>query len=248
MKSIKQWWHERKIKRAEEVVNLIQSNRLGMTTNEMKEVLYDFFKHYNGSIPQVVVTQDGASSTEAIGTSPKKDERKEANPKDVLDELERVPNPIDLDPTSLAAKIELMERKINLGIDQRYTKEYMQGILDCLKNRKRYNEFKEFYERFQYTTQQKIENLLLKYKLCMKESTLFVPTFPDDATTAMEEYTAQTRKLTGKRPVFYVIAKEDDFKKKWEKHDPILLVQSPFGYFWQILGAWDEEMLLLEEL
>ena len=45
-----------------------------------------------------------------------------------------------------------------------------------------------------------------------------------------------------------IIAQEKDFKSKVEKNDPMLLVQSPVGFFWQILGAWDEEMLLLSEL
>ena len=38
------------------------------------------------------------------------------------------------------------------------------------------------------------------------------------------------------------------FRKAYEKRDPILLAQSPFGFYWQILGAWDKEMLLLGEL
>ena len=50
------------------------------------------------------------------------------------------------------------------------------------------------------------------------------------------------------RPIFYVIATEDKFRKAYEKRDPILLVQSPFGFYWQILGAWDKEMILLSEL
>jgi uncharacterized lipoprotein len=47
---------------------------------------------------------------------------------------------------------------------------------------------------------------------------------------------------------FYVIAEEKSFKSAAEKRDPILLVQSPFGFYWQILGAWDKEMILLSEL
>jgi hypothetical protein len=45
-----------------------------------------------------------------------------------------------------------------------------------------------------------------------------------------------------------VIAEPDKFRKAYEKRDPILLVQSPFGFYWQILGAWDKEMMLLSEL
>lgn len=239
------WWHDYRVRRAKVILYGEEYlNGEYVSPTMLKDVLYDFFKNYNGSLPQLTQTDAFASSTPIK----KVDERIETSPKDVFGELERVPNPVDCDPQRLAMKIELMERKINLGIDQRFTKEHMQGMLDCLRNRLCYDKYKDFYEQFQYTTMEKIEMLLQKYKLCMREVTLFVPTFPDDATKVMEDYIAETRKLTNKRPVFYVIAKEEDFKKKYEKHDPILLVQSPFGFFWQILGAWDDEMLLLEEL
>jgi hypothetical protein len=64
----------------------------------------------------------------------------------------------------------------------------------------------------------------------------------------MKKYTNNMKKLCQKKPVFYVIAEPDKFKKAYEKRDPILLVQSPFGFYWQILGAWDKEMILLSEL
>ena len=70
----------------------------------------------------------------------------------------------------------------------------------------------------------------------------------DEAVNVMKKYTEVTKKMSGESPVFYVIAEAKDFIKKQEKLDPILLVQSPFGFYWQILGAWDKEMLLLSEL
>ena len=39
-----------------------------------------------------------------------------------------------------------------------------------------------------------------------------------------------------------------DFEKQYERRDPILLAQSPFGFYYHILGAWDTEMLYLPEL
>jgi len=33
-----------------------------------------------------------------------------------------------------------------------------------------------------------------------------------------------------------------------EKRDPILLAQSPFGFYYNILGAWEKEMVYLPEL
>jgi hypothetical protein len=82
----------------------------------------------------------------------------------------------------------------------------------------------------------------------MNTSDLFVPEFPDDAIAVMKAYTEEMDKICSKKPVFYVIAEPDKFRKAYEKRDPILLVQSPFGFYWQILGAWDKEMILLSEL
>jgi len=64
----------------------------------------------------------------------------------------------------------------------------------------------------------------------------------------MKNYNKATDKLCGKQAVFYIIANKKDFEKTDKRRDPILLAQSPFGHFWQILGAWDEECLIIEEL
>jgi hypothetical protein len=54
--------------------------------------------------------------------------------------------------------------------------------------------------------------------------------------------------LSNKTTHFYVIADKKDFDKTPAKRDPILLAQSPFGFFWNILGAWSDEMIFLGDL
>ena len=71
---------------------------------------------------------------------------------------------------------------------------------------------------------------------------------PKEAVAAMKEYNKGCDKLCGKQAVFYIIADKKDFEKTNKRRDPILLAQSPFVNRWQILGAWDKEMLFLEEL
>jgi hypothetical protein len=122
------------------------------------------------------------------------------------------------------------------------------GILERLENRKKYEKYKDFFSTFQNTSRASIQNLLNKYDLAFKPSDIFIPEFPDIAIKIMKEYENQTISLCGKKPIFYVIAESKDFKDKYDKRDPILLVQSPFGLYYQILGAWDKEMLLLTEL
>jgi len=191
----------------------------------------------NGSI-----VTGGEVGNESFDTTPKKVVVK---PVDVLNELETVPTPFSL--ALLDDKISILKEKSKL-IVQHYAKREVNALIERLENRKKYVDNKEFFDKFQNTTDEKIDKLLGKYKLVMKSSDIFVPEFPDDAINIMKEYTEKMDLICGKKPIFYVIAEEANFKKAYEKRDPILLVQSPFGFYYQILGAWDKEMLLLSEL
>lgn len=201
--------------------------------------LYDFYRDWNDTNITFINPQDTAMFNKP------EDKRKKATPLSVMNELATVPIPFSLE--NLDDKIAVLKDKTKLTF-QRYAIEQIEGLIVCLENRKKYEEHHEFYTRFPNTTDEKIEDLLSKYSLEMKSSDLFVPTFPDDAVKIMKEYNNTTKKATGKSAVFYVIAEAEDFVKKVKKLDPILLAQSPFGFYWQILGAWDKEMLLLSEL
>lgn len=125
----------------------------------------------------------------------------------------------------------------------------VQSILVRLENRKKYGEFHKFYDDFPYTTTTRIQNILKGNSyLQMGQSAQFVPDLPHEAIGIMNSYTKTTKQLCDKKPVFYIIADKKDFQKTNKRRDPILLAQSPFGHFWQVLGAWDKEVLLLEEL
>ena len=167
-------------------------------------------------------------------------------PKDVYDELEKLPNAVSL--KDLDEKITTFRMREKFIRNNSYSKKECIDMLLRLENRKKYDEFKEFFEEFDYTTTEKIHKLLSKYDLVLKSTDLFIPTFPKEAIDVMDRYETKTLELCEKRPVFYVIAENEKFKKEFERNDPILLVQSPFGVYWQILGAWDQEILILEEL
>lgn len=167
-------------------------------------------------------------------------------PKEVIDELDTVPMPWNLE--NIDEKIAIMKDKQSLTL-QRYANGEVTGMVDRLENRKKYESVKTFFQQFPNTTDEKIEALIKKYNhLKIGTTELFVPEFPNDAVKAMKEYTEHCKTLCNKKPVFYVIAQKKDFEAKVKRRDPILLVQSPFGMYWQILGAWDEEMVLLSEL
>lgn len=166
-------------------------------------------------------------------------------PIDVLNELETIPTPFTL--AAIDDKIQMLRYKSDL-ITQHYAKREVEALIERLENRKKYIEHRTFFDTFQNTTDEKIHILLEKYDLVMRESDIFVPEFPDEAISAMKKYTEEVQKICEKRPIFYVIATPESFQASYGKRDPILLVQSPFGFYWQIIGAWDKEMLLLSEL
>lgn len=199
----------------------------------------------------VAVSSGGFSDGQQQG------QKKVVRPKDVLGELEKVPTNFSLD--AIEDKIAILKDKAEL-ITQRYAKREVQALIQCLEHRKQYKKkmkgkrgkpnatFGQFFSQFDATNEQKVKALTDKYDLAMNDADLFIPEFPDVAVQTMKEYTAAVKELTGKEPRYYVIAQPSDFQKKVEKRDPILLSQSPFGFYYYILGAWDEEMLYLPEL
>lgn len=123
------------------------------------------------------------------------------------------------------------------------------SVLIRLENRKKYSEQKSFFEEFAYTTTTKINEVVKNHdNLKIDLVGQFVADMPKEAVEVMKDYTNATEKLCEKKPIFYIIADKKDFQKSDKRRDPILLVQSPFAHAWQILGAWDKEMMFLEEL
>lgn len=233
-----------------------------------KDRIYDFYQNMEvgvfgnpsngfdgGLVPERTIVPRLSAGVEIAVAIADADNTKEVKPEvpkfvqkkpiEVFDELERVPNPVTL--ADLDKKIELLKKKEKLS-PQMYSQYNIKAAIACIENRKKYAEFKEFYEKFPYTYSDKIQDLTEKYNLVMKPSDIFVPEFPEEAINIMDAYQEVTMKLCKKKPTFYAIATHENFKEKYKKRDPILLVQSPFGFFWQILGAWDAEMVLLQDL
>ncbi len=150
---------------------------------------------------------------------------------------------------------QLIDFKDKLGLikseeyDMRRGVEEISSIIQRLENRKKYAEVKDSFDEFPYTTSSKI-NVLIEAQVHLKLGQIaqFLADMPKEATEAMKRYNKAVDTLCKKQAVFYIIANKKDFEKTDKRRDPILLAQSPFGHFWQILGAWDEEMLFLEDL
>lgn len=162
--------------------------------------------------------------------------------------IECSPAYIDKTIKTLESKLKLMKHKGDSG-SVGYGRNELESMVTRIANRVKFQEYNHFFKEFPYTSNDLVNASLKKHKnLRCKTATEFIPDFPDDAIATMETYTDNVMKLCGHKPVFYVIADQKDFGEVMKKRDPILLAQSPYGFFWQILGAWDEEMILLEEL
>lgn len=175
-------------------------------------------------------------------------------PRDVLIELGLRPSNWSLD--GLDAKIAMMKAKAAL-ITQKYSKDEADGLVSCLINRRQYDRpckaaegktYREWFSQFDATDQNHIDALLKRHELVMQPADIFIPEFPDEAVKSMSDCTKVTEELCSKKPRLFVIASKDQFRDAYGKRDPILLIQSPFGFYYYILGAWDEEMLFLPEL
>jgi hypothetical protein len=131
----------------------------------------------------------------------------------------------------------------------RYGRQELESIRERLLNRSQLNLVKNVIEKYPHTTSALIQEVVTAHSnLRCEEAVGFIPDFPKDAVNAMKEYDSMCIKLCNKKTFFYVIADAKDFGVRNKRRDPILLAQSPFGHFWQILGAWDEEMVYLGDL
>ena len=160
---------------------------------------------------------------------------------------------LNTDPTYVDNQLSEFKDKLTLINSQEY--DMRNGVAEIsstimrLENRKKYSESKEFFEQYPYTKTTRIAEVIKKHDyLRLGNIGQFVAELPKDAVEVMKSYDKECDKLCGKKAIFYLIADKADFKKTDQRRDPILLAQSPFGHFWQILGAWDKEMMFLEEL
>lgn len=150
-------------------------------------------------------------------------------------------------------QIEDFKEKLEMMTSSEYdvdrgTKE-VASILMRFQNRIKYKEHSKFFDEYPYTSTRRMIDLVEKHdNLKIDKVEEFLADMPKEAMNEMKAYTRETKKLCKKKPIFYIIADKKDFEKTHKRKDPILLAQSPFGHFWQILGAWDEEMLFLDEL
>lgn len=228
-------------------------------------------RFHNFAVMDSMVTQGNSATISYKSHSKQKENKRDMTPKMLfaIKALNDNEFHINLHPTYIADNIALIDKKLALMAKPRskkpvrsgeptielqtggemYGREELESIKERLQNRRKAKNWQLMIDKYPHTTNARIQRVVeLHNHLRCAPVGSFIPDMPKPAIKAMEEYKDMCVKLCNKTPIFYVIAKSEDFQKVNKRRDPILLAQSPFGFFWQILGAWDEEMMYLAEL
>lgn len=234
----------------ERITNRSNSNSLG----------FDFISV--NEMPGVWSTSSGSTGGLAVNTAPtqqttvtKTEERKAVEPKEVFGELKKETPEISFE--NLPEKIAMVKERIavlkehvkeeHLG-DEHRTLFYLENRLKYLKTKKK-NPFD-----WAMTTQDAVEDLCKKYKLRTVPLKQYYTLVPKEGIAEMKRYTKAYKAITGDAPIYELVIKEHDVKteeavrQKKKDRDPILLANSPLGNFMFVVGVWDDEVEVVDEI
>lgn len=183
-----------------------------------------------------------------LGGTQRVDSREEKKPAEVWELLKNQNDPI-VDTSDLDKKIKIIKNRIAvLGDhvpDRDLNIEYT--VLGFLEARKKYEKYKHLFA-YPTTDQSMIDELCSAYKLKVVSIGQYSGTMPQEAIDELSRFKLACLKVRKDRPVVRLIVPDNDPKTEKRKRDPILLVSSPFGNWDYILGAWDKEVLIVDEL
>ena len=203
-----------------------------------------------GTEPNELPVAQYAVYNESSGSakSAKIDERIEVKPKDVVKEVLCKDDEVKLDFTNLKEKIKAVEKrrdfmKEDLGLstqDEDKALDYLRAKLALTKNKNAKTLFP-----WHITTTEKIMALCNKYKVSQGTLSGYKRCVPQEALDAIEKYLKAYKLVSKRQPIFMLIV---DVGGAEAKKDPIIYVDSPFGNYFYVLGAWDKEVEIIDEL
>jgi len=178
------------------------------------------------------------------GEKKKEDERILKKPVEVFNEIISETPSIDL--TNLDGKIEMIKERMNA------LKKHIKGnsfaqeenALIYLNARKKYFKNKDLF-KWPTTDNILIDKLCKKYKVKSVSIDNYYRNVPKEGVDEIVKYGKAFKKVSNADFEFKLIV--DDAGKEQTK-DPILLAQSPFGNWYYVLGAWDKEVEILDDI
>lgn len=210
-----------------------------------------FYSINDGLTQWVGSTNDSTPSTPNIP----EDKRKPIEPKAVFEELKKQVPDVSFD--NLDEKIKVVTDRIRIlseHLDEAHLKdEHM--TLFYLKNRKTYLKTRGKYPfNWATTTRDAVEDLCKNYKLQVVPVKQYYTLIPKEGVEEMDRYTKAYKAVTGDKPIYELVIKDTEVKteagqkQKKKDRDPILLANSPFGNALFVLGAWDEEVAIVDDI
>lgn len=176
------------------------------------------------------------------------DARKVIEPKAVFEEIKRETPEISFD--NLDGKIESVKGRIDIlkeHLDEEHLKDEHRTLF-YLKNRKKYLKTRHKYPLdWAMTTREAVDDLCKNYKLKVVPLKQYYTLVPNLGLKEMRRYTEAYKKITGDEPIFELVIKDVPATKKKDR-DPILIANSPLGNFMFVIGAWDDEVEVVDEI
>ena len=176
------------------------------------------------------------------------DKRIEAKPKDVVNEVLCNTDEVKVDFTNLKEKIKAVEKRRDfMKKDLQVSTSDEDQALGYLQARLILSKHKDAKTLFPWniTTQEKINELCKKYKVISASLTSYKRCVPQEALDVMEKYLKAYHLVSKGEPLIQLIV---DVGGQEQKKDPIVYATSPFGNYYYVLGAWDKEIEILDEL
>lgn len=195
------------------------------------------------------------NSTSTAVPVEKKDERKAVEPKEVFNEIKSEVPAMSFE--DLEEKIKVVKERISvlkehvsvehLG-DEHRTLFYLENRLKYLKTKKKHP------LDWAMTTRDAVNDLCKKYKLRTVPLKQYYTLVPKEGIAEMKRYTEAYKAITGDTPIYELVIKEAEAKseeavqQKKKDRDPILLANSPLGNFMFVVGVWDDEVEVVDEI
>lgn len=173
-----------------------------------------------------------------------KDLREEKKPVEVVAEIV-APKPA-IQMGAIKEQIKIVEARMKVlrkfqgqTYDEKYALMYLRARLGYKKYEKLFT--------WALTTDEMIQALIKKYKVQFVGFSGYSKSLPNEAMKELEKFSLAWEKVVEeeREPQLMMIT---DYKGTEHKKDPILLAESPFGKWWYILGAWDKEVEIVDEL
>lgn len=219
---------------------------------DMRKKSKYLYRSMGGAIAEQSNTPDMPYATSVLSTwesnpkEVKQDTRIEKKPVEVVNEIVGETPKVNLNLDYLDKQLKTVERRRKIlreELDVKSTSDedlaisFLEARIKLVKCKANFS--------WAVTNEDKLNDLCKKYKLQRVGFQGYYRNIPMEAIDELEKYTKLHKQVTKYAPELSLIV---DVGGKEQKKDPILLIKSPFGNWYFILGAWDKEVEVVDEL